>query len=268
MSYSIGILGVGNMGKAMLKGILSAGLAAPEQIIAYDSVPEVLESASAELGFHPASTELVVTAAEVILLAVKPIGVRKVLERIRPGVGSDKIVVSIAAGVTLADIARELDPSAKIVRVMPNTPALVLEGMAGLSPNENLTAADRETVLRIFRSFGQAELVSEQYMDAVVGVGGSGPAYVYLFIEALADGAVLCGMPRAQAYRFAAQMVLGSAKMVLETGQHPGYLKDMVCSPGGTTIEAVKTLEDNGFRSAVIAAVQAAAEKNSRLYGG
>jgi pyrroline-5-carboxylate reductase len=128
-----------------------------------------------------------------------------------------------------------------------------------------VTAADRETVLRLCRSFGRAELVSEQYMDAVVGVSGSASAYVYVFIEALADGAVLCGMPRAQAYRFAAQTVLGSAKMVMETGQHPAYLKDMVCSPGGTTIEAVKALEENGFRSAVIAAVQAAAEKNSRI---
>jgi pyrroline-5-carboxylate reductase len=265
MSYAIGILGVGNMGKAMLKGILAAGLTAPEGIIAYDALPAALESVIAELGVHPASTELEVTQADVILLAVKPGGVRQVLANIRAGVGEEKILVSIAAGVSLASLAEGLEPGAKIVRVMPNTPALVLEGMAGLCVSEHLTEADRETVLRIFRSFGRAELVSEQYMDAVVGVCGSAPAYVYLFIEALADGAVLCGMPRAQAYRFAAQTVLGSAKMVLETGQHPAYLKDMVCSPGGTTIEAVKALEKNGFRSAIIAAVQAAADKNSRL---
>jgi pyrroline-5-carboxylate reductase len=268
MSYSIGLLGVGNMGKAMLKGILAAGLATPERIIAYNRSPAALESAVAELGIHPASTELDVTQADVILLAVKPGGVRQVLANIRAGVGKEKILVSIAAGVSLATLAAGLEPGAKIVRVMPNTPALVLEGMAGLCVNEHVTEADREIVLRLFRSFGRAELVSEQYMDAVVGVSGSASAYVYVFIEALADGAVLCGMPRAQAYRFAAQTVLGSAKMVLETGQHPAYLKDMVCSPGGTTIEAVKALEENGFRGVVIQAVQAAAEKNGRLSRG
>lgn len=149
-----------------------------------------------------------------------------------------------------------------MVRAMPNTPALVGAGMAGLCVNEHVTEAEKEHAYAIFGSFGKAEFVPERLMDAVVGVSGSAPAYICLFIEALADGAVLEGMPRNQAYTFAQQVVYGTAKMALESGKHPGELKDMVCSPGGTTIAAVKTLEEHGFRAAVINAVSTAAEKN------
>lgn len=171
----------------------------------------------------------------------------------------------LLGGVTIQDLEELTSAKTKIVRVMPNTPALVGEAMSSISPNINVSSEEINEVTAIFTSFGEAEVVSENLMDAVIGVSGSSPAYVYMFIEALADGAVLSGMPRDKAYKFAAQAVLGAAKTVLETGEHPGKLKDMVTSPGGTTIEAVKSLENDGFRSAVINAVQAAANKNSSM---
>ena len=162
------------------------------------------------------------------------------------------LVLSIAAGVTLDQLARALGHDRKIVRAMPNTPSLVNAGMTSVTPNALVTPEDVADVLNIFRCFGEAEVIAESMIHPVVGVSGSAPAYVFMFLEAMADAAVLGGMPRAQAYKFAAQAVMGSAKMVLETGKHPGELKDMVCSPGGTTIEAVRVLEERGFRSAVV----------------
>ncbi len=153
----------------------------------------------------------------------------------------------------------------KIVRVMPNTPALVGEGMAAICPNDLVSKEETEEVISIFESFGKAEIVEEKLMDSVTAVSGSSPAYVYMFIEAMADAAVLEGMPRDKAYKFAAQAVLGSAKMVLETGMHPGALKDMVCSPGGTTIKAVATLEKHGFRNAIIEAMRDCAIKSKEM---
>ena len=150
---------------------------------------------------------------------------------------------------------------------MPNTPAMVQEAMSAITPNEHITEEETKMVVSLFESFGKAEIVPESLMDAVVGVSGSSPAYVYMFIEAMADAAVNDGMPRAQAYKFAAQSVLGAAKMVLETGKHPGELKDMVCSPGGTTIEGLAALEENGFRGAIIKACDANFEKNKKLKG-
>ena len=176
-----------------------------------------------------------------------------------------KLVVSIAAGISLDIIESFLGKDKRIIRVMPNTPALVGEGMAGLSPNELVSDEEAELVKKLFESFGKAEIVPEKLQDAVCGISGSSPAYVFMFIEAMADGAVAEGMPRAQAYKFAAQAVLGSAKMVLETGKHPGELKDAVCSPGGTTIEAVAALEQAGFRSAVIDAERICIDKSRSL---
>ena len=162
-------------------------------------------------------------------------------------------------------LARALGHDRKIVRAMPNTPSLVNAGMTSVTPNALVTSEDVADVLNIFRCFGEAEVIAEPMIHPVVGVSGSAPAYVFMFIEAMADAAVLGGMPRAQAYKFAAQAVMGSAKMVLETGKHPGELKDMVCSPGGTTIEAVRVLEDRGFRSAVIEAMEKCMEKSEKL---
>lgn len=189
------------------------------------------------------SAQEVAQIADIIFAAVKPGVMIKVLSEITSSLNKDSLVVSIAAGVTLDQLARALGHDRKIIRAMPNTPALVNAGMTSVTPNALVTPEDTADVLNIFRCFGEAEVIAEPMIHPVVGVSGSSPAYVFMFIEAMADAAVLGGMPRAQAYKFAAQAVMGSAKMVLETGEHPGALKDMVCSPGGTTIEAVRVLK-------------------------
>lgn len=263
MNKTIGFLGAGNMGKAIIKGIIASNITPSKNIIVYDVYQPAVAEAEKNLKITGAASEVTVAEqSDMIILAVKPNTIGTVLDTIGGHLKENTVVVSIAAGRTLAQLESHLPEGTKIVRVMPNTPALVSMGMSALSPNAYVTDEDKAFVADVFRSFGKAEFVGEYLMDAVVGVSGSAPAYVYMFIEALADGAVLAGMPRAQAYQFAAQTVLGSAQMVLETGKHPGELKDMVTSPGGTTIAAVQSLENDGFRSAVINAVLAAAEKN------
>lgn len=199
---------------------------------------------------------------DIVFLAVKPQYYHEVIQEIRETVKEDQILVTIAPGKTLAWLEEEFARPLKIVRTMPNTPAMVKEGMMALCPNEKVSAADLQAVREVCSSFSKTEVVSENLMDVVTAVSGSSPAYVFLFIEAMADAAVAGGMARPQAYKFAAQAVLGSAKMVLETGKHPGELKDMVCSPAGTTIEAVGVLEEKGFRSAVFQAVKACMDKS------
>lgn len=262
----IGFIGTGNMGRAMVKGLAQSGLYQQQDLYIYDRNLAVAKELAQDLGIQSTETpQALVKACDRIIFAVKPNVLPTVLRALVPEVTADKVVISVAAGISLEKLASILGADHKIVRVMPNTPALVGMGMSAVTQNDQVTQAELAEVLAIFASFGKAEAVSESLIDAVVGVSGSAPAYVYLFIEALADGAVMEGMPRAQAYEFAAQTVMGSAQMVLETGQHPGELKDMVCSPGGTTIAAVKTLEEAGFRAAVIQAVQVAAEKNREM---
>ncbi len=266
MRNTIGFFGGGNMGRAMIEGLLKAGLYQPNEIIVYDVYQPTLDKLSSDLGLRTSNDMgYVVDESQTIILSVKPVVLPSVLKDVGNKITKDKIVISIAAGITVQQLTDLLSKEHKLVRVMPNTPALVGEGMAGLCTNENLTEEERKKVFSIFSSFGKAEFVPERLIDAIVGVSGSSPAYVYMFIEALADGAVLEGLPRDQAYTFAAQAVYGSAKMVMESKKHPGELKDMVCSPGGTTIEAVKVLEEQGFRAAVINAVRAVAEKNRNL---
>jgi len=173
----------------------------------------------------------------------------------------DVVIVTIAAGITLESMNNALGDAAKVIRTMPNTPALVGQGMSAICANKNITKEELKDVVKIFESFGKVEILEENLIDIVPAVSGSSPAYVYMFIEALGDGAVLQGMPREMAYRMAAQAVLGAAKMVLDTGEHPGKLKDNVCSPGGTTIKAVYTLEKNNFRAAVISAMESCSGK-------
>ena len=210
--------------------------------------------------------KIVAAQADILFLAVKPIFFPEVIDQIKDVVAEDTLIVSIAAGRTL-DYLKEAfgRPELKLIRCMPNTPALVLEGCTGVCAEENVTEEDMEQVLALLRSFGIASVVPERLMDVVVGVSGSSPAYVFMFIEAMADEAVAAGMPRKQAYEFASQSVLGSARMVLETGRHPGELKDMVCSPGGTTIQAVKVLEEKGMRAAVMDAMDACIEKSKSM---
>ena len=262
----IGFIGTGNMGSAMMGGIVSAGMVDADNVMASDIFQAVVDRVNEELGVKVTTDNRdVVDFADIIFLAVKPQYLAGAIDGIKDMDYTDKIVVSIAAGQSLERLTGMFGKELKLIRVMPNTPALVGEGMSALSPNSLVTEEEAATVLKLFESFGQAEIVPEKLQDAVVGISGSSPAYVYMFIEALADGAVAEGMPRAQAYKFAAQAVLGSAKMVLETGEHPGVLKDAVCSPAGTTIEAVATLEALGFRNAVIEAERVCIDKSKNL---
>ena len=196
-----------------------------------------------------------VSFSKVLFLAVKPQFYESVIDEIKDVVSREQLIVSIAPGKTLDWLAERFGKEVKIVRAMPNTPAMVKEGMMGLCPNAAVTEEELVLVQEICSAFSRTEVVPENLMDVVTAVSGSSPAYVFLFIEAMADAAVAGGMSRQQAYTFAAQAVLGSAKMVLETGKHPGELKDMVCSPAGTTIQAVRVLEEKGMRSAVFEAM-------------
>ena len=251
----------------MLFRSLQKGIATPEDIIGSAKTEATAEKVKAKFAITTTTDNTKVAAeADVLFLAVKPIFFPEVIAEIREKVRPETLVVSIAAGRTLDDLKEAFDrPELKLIRCMPNTPALVLEGCTGVCAEENVTEADMEQVLKLLRSFGIASVVPERLMDVVVGVSGSSPAYVFMFIEAMADEAVAAGMPRKQAYEFAAQSVLGSAKMVLETGKHPGELKDMVCSPGGTTIQAVKVLEEKGMRAAVMDAMDACIEKSKSM---
>lgn len=262
----IGFIGTGNMGSAMMGGMVSSGIVDASNVMASDIFQAALDKISDELSIATSTNNRdVVDFADIVFLAVKPQYLAGAIDGIKDMDFSNKIVVSIAAGQSLEKLNSLFGKELKLIRVMPNTPALVGEAMSALSPNELVSQDEAEMVLHLFESFGKAEIVPEKLQDAVVGISGSSPAYVYMFIEALADGAVAEGMPRAQAYKFAAQAVLGSAKMVLETGEHPGVLKDAVCSPGGTTIEAVAALEALGFRNAVIEAERVCVEKSRDL---
>ena len=204
-------------------------------------------------------------SAEVLVLSVKPQFYADTIAEIRDSMTEKQLVITIAPGKTLKWLGEQFGKEMKIIRTMPNTPAMVGEGMTAACPNEFVTDEELGYALKILGAFGKVEIVPERIMDAVVAVSGSSPAYVFMLIEAMADAAVMEGMPRTQAYKFAAQAVYGSAKMVLETGKHPGELKDMVCSPAGTTIGAVRILEEKGFRSAVIEAMKACADISGKI---
>lgn len=262
----LGFIGCGNMAKAMLGGILKKGLIEQEDILVSAAHAESLAHARAQYGICTATdNRKVAEEAQVLILAVKPQYYGQIIGEIRECVREEQVIVSIAPGKSLAWLKEQFGKTVKLIRCMPNTPALVGEGITGVCHNEQVTEAELASVCRILECCGKAEVVAENLMDAVVSVSGSSPAYVFMFIEAMADAAVADGMPRDMAYRFAAQAVLGSAKMVLETGKHPGELKDMVCSPAGTTIEAVRVLEEKGFRSAVIEAMKACVKKGKSM---
>ena len=266
MNIKIGFIGCGNMAGAMIGGILKKNVVAEENLMASAKSRETVERASKQFSIAVTQNNIEVAEfADVLVLAVKPVYMEEVIREIAAHIHKDAIVVTLAPGKTLQWLKDTFGRDVKIVRTMPNTPALVGEGMTALCPNAFITAEDLGIVEEIFGSFGRYEVVKEGMMDVVTGVSGSSPAYAFLFIEALADAAVHDGMPRKQAYEFAAQTLLGSAKMVLETGRHPGELKDMVCSPGGTTIEAVRVLEEKGFRSAVMEATLACIDKAGKV---
>ena len=253
------------MGGAIIGGIVNNGIAAPSDIIVSDANRASVEKTQSLYGIEAAKNNGEATNSDILFLCVKPNVLYNVIEEIKDTVSGETLIISIAAGQSIEAIETAFGTKIKLIRVMPNTPALVGEGMSALSPNANVTDAELETAVDLFNSFGKAEVVPEKLMDVVTAVSGSSPAYVFMFIEAMADAAVMGGMPRQQAYTFAAQSVLGSAKMVLETGKHPGELKDMVCSPAGTTIEAVAVLENMGLRSSVIEAMRACMEKSQSM---
>lgn len=266
MKKKIGFIGCGNMASAMIGGILSAGVLKPEEMIVSNHTALKLEKAKEQFGIETTQDNHTVAAeSEILVLAVKPQFYGKVIEEISDDVPDASIVVTLAPGKTLEKLQNTFGRDLKIIRTMPNTPALVREGMTALCPGKLVTEEELGMVSRIFSAFGRTEVVSEAMMDAVVAVSGSSPAYVFLLIEAMADAAVMGGLPREKAYTFAAQSVFGSAKMMLETGKHPGELKDMVCSPAGTTIEAVAALERAGFRGSVIEAMRACMEKSASM---
>lgn len=262
----LGIIGAGNMASAIIGGIVKKGIIASGEIICSSPVEAEREKAAKEFGINvTADNKEVVSKSEILLLAVKPQVIPVVAEEIKGDLKEDQLIISIVAGKSIAWYNEAFGRELKVIRTMPNTPALVGEGMTGVSPSGKVTEEELGKALSILSSFGEAEVVPENLMDSVVAVSGSSPAYVFMMIEAMADGAVKLGMPRAKAYKFAAQAVLGSAKMVLETGKHPAELKDMVCSPAGTTIEAVQVLEEAGFRASLIDAMEACAEVSRRL---
>lgn len=262
----LGFIGCGNMAQAMLKGILAKGLYDGSQVIVSRRNSLALEQIRTELSVETTTDNReVAEKADILFLAVKPFQFEQVITEIRDVVKKDVLIISIAAGQTTANIERLFGKDIKLVRTMPNTPALVLAGATGMCFNSHVSDEEKGQAVELFESFGVVAVVPESMIDVVIGVSGSSPAYVFMFIEAMADAAVADGMPRAQAYELAAQTVMGSAKMVLETGKHPGELKDMVCSPGGTTIEAVRVLEQKGMRSAVIEGQMACVKKAREL---
>lgn len=266
---NIGFIGCGNMAQAMVGGIINAKLVEPSQVIASDPYDTYLKFTKDMYGINIASSNTEVAGfSDILILSVKPIKYAEVIAEIKDHVKPEVIIVTIAAGISIDFVEKAFGKAIKVVRTMPNTPALIGEGMAALCCNKLVNQSELGSVVKIFESFGKAEVLEERLMDAIPAISGSSPAYVYMFIEALADGGVLQGIPRDKAYKLAAQAVLGAAKMVLETGEHPGSLKDKVCSPGGTTIEAVYTLEKNNFRGTVISAMESCTEKAVKMSKG
>jgi pyrroline-5-carboxylate reductase len=266
---TIGFLGAGKMATALARGFVRAEMVTPKHVIAGDVFAGARAAFARETGAKAVATNSeVLKFATVLILAVKPDQVAGVLAGLRGSFTSNHLLISIAAGVTLARMEEALPAGTRVIRVMPNTPALVGEAAAAFALGKSATATDGELARKLLSAVGIAFEVKESLLDAVTGLSGSGPAYVYQFIEALSDGGVAAGLPRDIATKLAAQTVLGAAKMVLETGQHPGALKDQVTSPGGTTIEGLHELEKGQLRATVMSAVRAATDKSKKLGQG
>lgn len=263
---NIGIIGCGSIGKAIIGGIIRSEYIKPEYVIAADHFESNVQDMVNTYGVKgTCENRVLAEAADILILSVKPNQSDALIQEIKAFVKPGVIIVSVMAGKSVADIKASFGKDIKVVRTMPNTPALVNAGMTAICQAEDVTEQEMTVIKGIFDSFGETAFVPERLMDAVVGISGSSPAYAFIFIEAMADAGVRGGLSRKDAYRFASQSLLGAAKMVLETGKHPGELKDMVCSPGGTTIEAVAVLEAEGMRSAVVKAVEACIKKSEDL---
>lgn len=266
-SKRIGFIGCGSMGSAMLKGILKAHIVDPDEVIvsckSEETGKRIRETFAADVTHD---NKNVAEESDMLFIAVKPYQFPEIASEIKEVLSEDQIIISVIAGMSVDGLQEKLGSAhLQIMRAMPNTPAAVGEAMTALVPGSFMTEQNIAYTKRVFESFGRAEIVPENLMDTVTGVSGSSPAYIYMLIEAMADEAVKQGMTRKSAYIFAAQTVLGSAKMVLETGMHPGELKDAVTSPGGTTIEGLSVLEDGGFRGLVMEGIDAAIEKSRSM---
>jgi pyrroline-5-carboxylate reductase len=259
----LGFIGAGSMGGALLGGLLAAGRVKPEELVFYDPDPKRQQEME-KLGIEAALDNAEVMHSPVVVLAVKPQVLKSVLTEIRDHTRPWQLVISIAAGVPLA-ILEEALPKCRIIRAMPNTPLMVQAGMTALAPGSRATPEDLDLALDLFRAVGRAEVVEETHLDVITALSGSGPAFVAVFLEALADGAVKMGLPRTLALEFAAQTILGTARLLLERNLHPSLLKDLVTSPGGTTIHGLHALEQGAFRAAVISAIESATWRSQDL---
>jgi pyrroline-5-carboxylate reductase len=266
LERTIAFLGAGNMAEAIIKGLLRAGTARPENIIATGRRPERLEELRRVYGIRTLQDNLAAAReAEIVVLSVKPQVMDKLVVQVAPALDHHKLVISVAAGVPIAALERRLGAGARIIRTMPNTPSLVGAGACALARGEYASEEDLAVASRIFQAVGTTTVVEENLLDAVTGLSGSGPAYVFLVIEALSDAGVKVGLPRYTALKLAAQTVLGSAQLLIETNAHPGQLKDQVTSPGGTAIAGLHTLEAGGLRTTLINAVEAATRRAREL---
>jgi pyrroline-5-carboxylate reductase len=266
LGKTIAFLGAGNMAEALVKGLLRAKVAAPGEILCTDRRAERGPELKERYGVaFTTSNKDATERADIVVLSVKPQVMNKLLAEIAPALNDRKLVISIAAGVPLAAIERKVGHGVRIVRTMPNTPALVGAGATALAAGEHATDDDLRQAKALFDAIGKTVVVDEPLLDAVTGLSGSGPAYIFLIIEALSDAGVKVGLARTQAQDLAAQTVLGSAKLLIETGEHPGRLKDQVTSPGGTAIAGLHTLEAGGLRTTLMNAVEAATTRSREL---
>jgi pyrroline-5-carboxylate reductase len=265
----VGFIGGGNMGEALIKGVLAANLVPPEAIYASDVRIERLRALDQQYGVQLTDDNAeLVRQVDIVILAVKPQIMAPVVRQIASAVTRRKLLISIAAGVSTATIRAALGKEARLIRVMPNTPALVLEGVTAIAKADGLEPGDLDTAGEIFSAVGRVVTTDEDLMDAVTGLSGSGPAYVAVVVESLADGGVKMGLDRITAMTLATQTVLGAARLILETGLHPGALKDMVASPGGTTIAGIAAMEEGGIRHTLIEAVERATQRSRELGRG
>jgi pyrroline-5-carboxylate reductase len=263
---TIAFIGAGNMGSALIRALIARGEIPRERIVAADADPEKLAKLRTEQGIHIfRANKDAVSRADIVILAVKPQNINEVLDEVAPVMEGTKLVVSIAAGVATSRIEERLLHGARVIRVMPNTPALVGQGIAVLCRGSHATQEDLAAARRVFDAVGKSCVLPEDLMDAVTGLSGSGPAYVLLFIEALSDAGVLLGIPRDVALMLSVQTVLGTARLMTEMNIHPAQLREMVTSPGGTTIAGLKKMEELGFRAAILNGVEAATARSKEL---
>lgn len=269
MTRKIAFIGCGNIASAMIKGIVRSGVLKADHLMASDKNENKLTSIKNELNINTTTDNIEAAQwGDIIFLCVEPKMSKIVIEEIKNTIDQSKIVVSVAAGINLSDLTEWFNNEARIVRIMPNIPILVGEGLTMICETDNVDEQEMAYLKDIITSFGKAEVLNEKYMNAFIALASSSPAFIYIMIEAMADAAVAMGLHRDMSYKIVAQAVYGSAKMVLDTGKHPGELKDMVCSPAGTTIDAIASLEETGFRHSILKALKVGEEKCNRISKG